>query len=687
MTAAPTSVRRVRVASVAGCLGGALAFFAVLLDLRWAPARTAIELRYASNFFDLQADALLQGRLDVPEGSLGIEGFVVGDRTFMYFPPFPALVRIPVMLVTREFDGRLTVLSMAVAWLVLAVMATRLLWLVRAVVHGRDSPVGRLEAVVAAVLLVAMTGGTVLTFDASLPWVYHEVYVWAVATVVGALYWLVRVLDAPSRPALGWLLAFAAAAALTRTTGGFAVCGAIGLAAAWQWLATRRRRPTPQVIVLLVAAVVPVLASVTLNLAKFDHPYLFPLQDQVWTTVNEQRRAALTANGGTITGPQFLSTTVPTYFALDGIRFTPYYPWVSMPAEPPPVRDDAVFDQTYRTASVTATTPLLLALAVAAVPLALTRRRRDILVPPLAGAAAVGAGVLMYGYIANRYTSEFVPFLVVGSAVTFGVVGPSLRRFGRVGGGVLVSAVAVLTAYSVGVHTLTGLTTSAVTAGGDHLVRQLEWQRTFSGGPGSAQSRLLTVVDGIPGRPSPPDTLAATPGCAALYLATGDRYEPWVLVAERPTVLEVGLDREIEPGTVRLASILATTVRDVELEVRSDHHVRIVVRDQYASVEGPWFGVYPTTTFRLGIAPRPETQLATVTTTPGGFVANVPYTRRDLDWNTRPGQVVVDAGAAARARALGATVTPREGRRPALCDELTRDAGAPVGAAAPGPSR
>ena len=44
-----------------GACGGALAFFAVLLDLRWSPGRTAIELRYASNFFDLQADAFLRG--------------------------------------------------------------------------------------------------------------------------------------------------------------------------------------------------------------------------------------------------------------------------------------------------------------------------------------------------------------------------------------------------------------------------------------------------------------------------------------------------------------------------------------------------------------------------------------------------------------------------------------------------
>ena len=50
----------------------------------------------------------------------------------MYFGPFPALLRIPVLLVTHDFDGRMTLVSMGIAWTVFAVMAARLLWLVRA---------------------------------------------------------------------------------------------------------------------------------------------------------------------------------------------------------------------------------------------------------------------------------------------------------------------------------------------------------------------------------------------------------------------------------------------------------------------------------------------------------------------------------------------------------------------------
>ena len=38
-----------------------------------------------------------------------------GGSDYMYFPPCPALLRLPVLMTTREFDGRLTLLSMALA--------------------------------------------------------------------------------------------------------------------------------------------------------------------------------------------------------------------------------------------------------------------------------------------------------------------------------------------------------------------------------------------------------------------------------------------------------------------------------------------------------------------------------------------------------------------------------------------
>ncbi len=55
---------------------------------------------------------------------VGYEGFIVDHRTYMYFGPFPALLRLPVLAVTHGLDGRLTPWSMTVAFVVALVGAS-----------------------------------------------------------------------------------------------------------------------------------------------------------------------------------------------------------------------------------------------------------------------------------------------------------------------------------------------------------------------------------------------------------------------------------------------------------------------------------------------------------------------------------------------------------------------------------
>ncbi len=207
----------------------------------------------------------------------------------------------------------------------------------------------------------------------------------------------------------------------------------------------------------------------------------------------------------------------------------------------PVVRDGVVLDQTYRTASVTATAPLLLALAVAAVPgLLLLRDRRALRVlgVPLLGAAVVPGGILAYGYVANRYTSEFVPLLVVGSVLALWTVLPPLLRGPRRRGAVVLGVLAAVTAWSTAVQAVSGLWSSAIVGRGEPLVRLLSVQHRVDEALGLAGPPVLRDVTDLPDDAAA-DTLAATPGCDALYLATGDRYEPWVLVESAPTVLRV----------------------------------------------------------------------------------------------------------------------------------------------------
>ena len=78
----------------------------------------------------------------------------------------------------------------------------------------------------------------------------------------------------------------------------------------------------------------PLVGGVALNWAKFRHPYIFPLEDQVWTSMSAQRRLALDANGGDLVSPSVLPATLVNYFRPDGIRFTSVFPFITLPAEP-----------------------------------------------------------------------------------------------------------------------------------------------------------------------------------------------------------------------------------------------------------------------------------------------------------------------------------------------------------------
>ncbi len=378
---------------------------------------------YWSNLYDIQARALLDGHLSVPTGSLGIEGIVHDGQTHMYFPLFPALLRLPVLLTTREFDGRLTLLSMALAWIVFATMTTRLFWLVGSVVIGREVP-SRLQPPSRP---PSSRRPRVAHADdrRGEPWVYNEAYVWGVAAALGAMYWMVRTLTDGETMSVRWLGAFVLLAVLTRPTEGWAV-GLVTLAVA-AWVGSGRvpnvdRRLWWRV---LLAGLLPLAVGIVISEVKFGTVYLHPLGEQVWTSLDAHRRAAVEAKGRSLTGPQFFLTGLVAYFRPDGIRFVDYFPWITLPADPAQAYGHAIIDQTYRTGSVTSFMPMLLVLTGFAAVLLLRPRRRAerILLPPLVAGVLVTGGVMGYGYYSMRYVSDFVPALVFG-----GCVGVALLR-------------------------------------------------------------------------------------------------------------------------------------------------------------------------------------------------------------------------------------------------------------------
>ena len=412
--------RRLRRAWAAGAAPVVGAFMWLIMGARWAP----LQRLYFDSFFDAQGRAFLDGRWDVAPDIVGFEGFEVDGRTYIYFGPWPALLRLPVMLVTDRFDGRLTTVSMTLAMVVLVVAAHRLNLAVRRIVRG-NAPVSRTEAVLTAGLAVAALSGPPLWL-ASQAVVFHEASLWGVAFTVGGMAALLGWIDRPT----GWRLAatgaLAAGAVSSRFTLGLGLMAAMGAIVAvvgvQRWLARRKggfEAPLGGVRVRWVVAVCAALLVVAAvpNLARFGTLLSPPMDRQVATGMFGDRQEFLEANQGAFFGLQFLPTTAFTYLRPDGFDVRATFPWVDFPRAGPSVVGDPTFDDLVWTSSVPAAMPAMFVLAfpgTAWVVAAVRQRRRGAWLAPVAvGAGVSTAAVLGIGHISNRYLNDFVPAVML----------------------------------------------------------------------------------------------------------------------------------------------------------------------------------------------------------------------------------------------------------------------------------
>jgi hypothetical protein len=649
---------------------GGLPFFLVLLNFSRDLNRTTFESGFYSGVYDLQARAILDGNLWLPEGSMGIEGFVVDGRTFMYFPPFPAVLRLPILMTTREFDGELTVLSMTLAWVLFAAAVVKLIWLLVPRVTGTRRVSGATACLV-SLFIAGATGGTFLTYDASLPWVYHEVYLWAVAAATGGLYWLIRAQMEPTTHAARWLGVCALAAIGTRVTEGWALC--MGAIAVGVLLRVRRPRDDRSAAWLWVvmAGVVPLTFSVLVNLYKFDHVFMFPLQDQVWTQVSEQRRLALEANGGSLTGAQFFTTSLMAYLGPEGIRFVEHFPWITLPAEPARAYHGAFPDQTYRTGSVTSFMPLFLSLAIiSAVAVFRPGARpelRVLRIPMVVGVLITG-GVMAYGYYATRYSSEFVPALVLGGAVGTCLVARWTERTPRAALP-LVGAVGLLTLFSVVAQVAIGTTAAAYHSRGEDLRRFLGWQHIVTP---AAQAQLVTRTESLPSG-GVTDELAIRGDCDGLYLNTGDRYEPWISVETRDAAVRIRERGALRPGRLVLFEVRGTG-EQIAVEVTPQRELRFVLVGADGEHGAPPFSLAPGGSVLLGIRNQTEHNQYSIVASPGGQVGYLRSAYFTSEWISKPADLVPRHDAR-EAASIGLEVDHVDGLALPLCTRLAERAG------------
>jgi hypothetical protein len=513
---------------------------------------------FFGDFYDAQARALFHGHWYVPAGVVQIEGFLVKGHTYMYFGPFPALLRMPVLLVTSRLDGRLTELSIVLAVVVALVCTSRLAWKVRRAVS--TAPVSMREAVLVAFSVAVVGTGSVFLFLASQAVVYNEDEAWGAALAIAAFDALVGFLLRPSTRrlvvtavlvtldlltrgsvGLGPLSAMAAVAVLhgvlwvrRRRAAGDAPAGP-GADGRLAWIGIPDAATSPTFgVALAVSVVVALGAYAAVNDMKFGSLFTVPFTAQVFARQDPTLRRALAANGGSLLGLKFVPTALVQYLRPDALRFTRVYPFAAFPPLATVIGHVRYATRTWAS-SVTSTMPAIVAAAAVGVWTVFGRRRGGqhgsgggvaalaVLRIPLAGAAVGTVSSVAYAYIVERYLADWMPLLVLaGLAGLFVVVERTrtttrARRRTVAAVGVALSLFGVAANLALSIANEGELTpTTPIASRVQFIDLQQRVDRDLWGDPppGVTVRRRLPAVE-------PAGNLVVVGDCAALYQSDG----------------------------------------------------------------------------------------------------------------------------------------------------------------------
>ena len=397
----------------------------LLVVCQWRPWTLFDRAGFSADFYDAQAHAFLGLHLDVPASIPGPEGFLIGGRTYLYYGPFLALVRLPVALFGHWADGRLVRLSLTIGF---AVLCTATAQLVRQAARCWPDPatVARASArrVPPATLVVAAVAVSPALFLSGWVSVYHETEMWAAALCVAAAAQVLALWRAPSRRTLLLAAGLSLACLLTRATvgiGAFVALAGVGL------LLWRRNRGVA--IGAVVAAAVGAFVHVGLNEAKFRTLFDLPADRQLLTLQSPARAAWFAGNHGSFFSTRFLPTTVVQYLRPDTIRFERLLPNIRF-GPLAHVFGSYPLETNTPSASLTASATLLVVLAVIGV-VALLRRRLWGPLVVLAGLVVAAVPSFLIGFTANRYLVDMIPALVLPAAFAAVTLAAPVRRWAR----------------------------------------------------------------------------------------------------------------------------------------------------------------------------------------------------------------------------------------------------------------
>jgi len=280
-----------------------------------------------SSAFDSLAQSLLRGSAEVDPAAIRWEAFVVEGRAYMYFGPWPALLRVPMQWLASDLAGQWARLSCFAASM-LAVAGFSLL-----VLRMLAKNIVLDESESRFLLLTSIMGfglATPLFFLMNAASIYHESILWGLAGSLCFLAVLVPRLDEPDAlvSKLPLLATLAGATLLARVTYGgplFLVLLLISLRACL------RGGNMGKIFIALLPAGLMLLLQLWYNFDRFGSPWTFVdyrLMD--FMRADSSTLDILDRTGNFSLGRVFVA--LANYFGLSAELFSGRFPWFKLAA-------------------------------------------------------------------------------------------------------------------------------------------------------------------------------------------------------------------------------------------------------------------------------------------------------------------------------------------------------------------
>jgi len=199
-------------------------------------------------------------------------------------------------------------------------------------------------------------------------------------------------------------------------------------------------------------------------------------------------------------------------------------------------------------------------------------------------------------------------------------------------------------------------------------VRYVSGQDRISALTGNSLADVTRRVEQLP--PSaPPDELDIVGDCDALYLSTGDLYEPWVTVEVRTRIVEIEANGDgIRPAVLQLMTIDALRAQQMSVQTNDRDEIRLRIGEGAAVIPTDWQALAPGG--RISMTMVADTARDRFRVTFGGSSFDVPLAQWNGDWDMELTHTAFALSPVAEQLRAGVGLTAEMGPPLELCNRL-----------------